>query len=55
MKNSKLVIELDEKTAAILRACAAFDETTPEQFARAALMGNLQCCAEAIGAELQAA
>ena len=40
MKN-KIEINVDEKTAKLLAACAAFDDATPEEFARAAIESSL--------------
>ena len=48
-----LPVRLDEPLAYLLRACAAYDGQTPEEYALAALRGHLSCTAEAIGSELR--
>lgn len=48
-----LTLKLDPKRVPLLRACAAFDGQTPEEFAQDALRSAMGCVAEAIGHELR--
>lgn len=48
-----ITLALDERQAPLLRACAAYDGITPEEFARDALRSALACVAEAIGHEMK--
>lgn len=53
--SESITLTLDERTAPLLRACAAYDGQSAEEFAHTALRGALACVAEAIGHELKQA
>lgn len=49
----KVTLKLEKRRLLLLRACAAYDEQTPEEYAQAALHASLACSAEAIGHQLR--
>lgn len=53
MKKTKFVIELDEMSANLLRACALYDEMPPEIWAAKAVRGDMAATLHQIEGHLE--